>query len=226
MNTTFEPPYLHKTDAMRQIISLVGKGYYYYTKGVVTKEKLLDFLNKMHTNYGVYRTSQQRWRAKAKGDSSTKIICWTKEEKNEVFWMLLATDGGGNIKNKENLTDVRDKKNRLTVTGYELVQLPRPGKEPCWTFRMTQETKQMFYDDIYKAITRRQEKKIRQLVYSLLKAPGFRGVRNDVYAIKDYGDSIWVRVRNKNEPSPFKTFFKGFLGRYKVADREKWSINS
>ena len=222
MNTTFEPPYLHKTDAMRQIINLVGKGYIYYVKGVIPEEKLLDFLNKMHTNYGVYRTSQQRWRTKVKGQAVARLICWTKEDKNEVFWVLLATEGDGKVKESENLIDVRDKKNRLTITGYELVKLPRTGTEPCWTFRMTTDTKQMFYDDIYKAIARHQEKKIRQIIYSLLKAPGFRGVRNDVYSIKDYGDSIWARIRNKNEPSPFKSFFKGYLGRYKTAKRQNW----
>ena len=209
----FEQPFTHKVDAMRQIANHVSKGYCYYDKGTINLDDLLDFMQSKHLFYKVYMTAQQRWRAKQRNQPVYRLVIWVREDKDTAFWVLLGTHEKGLLWN------AKDKSERLKITGYELVQLARVGKPPSWTFRMTKEAIETYENDIRNAIAKRNRTRVNQLVYLLQTAPSFRGVRTDVYQLKRFASAFWQRVRGNDEPDPFKSIYKGFLGRFKKGER-------
>lgn len=209
----FEQPFTHKTDAMRQIANHVARGYHYYETGTVKLDELMDFMQSQHLFHKVYMTAQQRWRAKQRNEPIYRLVVWVREDKDTAFWVLLGTNKKGL------LWDAKDKHERLKITNYELVQLARVGKPPAWTFRMTKKAIETYQTDIRNAIAKRNRTRVNQLVYLLQTAPSFRGVRTDVYELKKFASGFWERVRGDDEPDPFKSIYKGFLGRFKKGER-------
>lgn len=221
----FERPFTHKTDFMRQLIKLVSKGYFYYVEGNIQINKIAPFFMKMHEKYGVFNTNQQRYRKKLKGICSTKLLSWVNESKDTLFWVLVCTEGEGDVKKSEDLKDFRNKKTRFKMTGYEMVQLSRVGLPPSWTWRMYETDKYSLQARIRDVIIRKNNRQMNKLIQSLVKAPGFRGVRSDVYELKKFAVSEWKRIRKDNTECPFSSIFKGYLGKYKAGERYPVSLS-
>ena len=92
--------------------------------------------------YGILASAQQRYRNKLCGAANAHLAMWPHPD-GAVRWWLTATAGDGPVRKCEQLRDANRKRERITVTGYELVRTPCKGKgkgRPLrWTWRMTPE---------------------------------------------------------------------------------------
>ena len=129
----------YKTDFMRSVQNLVSRGFTHYTTGIVVKEKYNAVSEKLKTQYQTEMTTQQRWRARKRGFAITHLLAFVLNDE-EIFFILLATAGDGDIHEFEKLKDVSKRHERIEITGYELLKMPRKGAPPAWTWRMTDNT--------------------------------------------------------------------------------------
>jgi len=206
-NTVF----LHKTDAMKKIQHLVSHGYLHYTTGVVPFKKAFPLSLKFTDRYEINRTSQQRWRAKAKQKSNADLVLLVA--RNEIVFWLLATEGEGLIHELENLKDVRIKRERIEYTGYELVKVPKKESKPAWTWRMTSENFEAWQERIKTAVVRFNDDLVRQALHSLKATPKFSGSRQQVFKLEAFAKTQYKRTQKGTWP--YQQLVLGFHGRFK-----------
>ena len=120
--------FIYKTDAMRRILQLVSRGYTRYKNGVSEPRKLQNLIYKFEDRYGVNRTTQQRYRAKAKGEANAQLVLWLSD--NVINWWLLVTAGEGAVKDLELLRDTEQRFERIELTGYSLSKIPKKREVP------------------------------------------------------------------------------------------------
>ena len=216
--------YTHKTDLMRRILHYASHGYTYWTAGEIAPAKAEAFALKLADRYGTGRTETQRYRAKGRGEANTMLLMLhdPNDRDSPVYWWLMATPGTGLVHELEELADIRSK--RTSLTGYELLVLPRkrldkdkPDKasKPTWTWVMTQETFDGWKSRIQTAVRQGNEKLIRQMLHSLGKVPGFRGVRAQAYLLYRMARGDWGRIHKEVFPHPAPVV--RYLGRYRKA---------
>lgn len=213
----------YKTDFMRSVQNLVARGFTHYTTGTVVKEKFNAVAQKLKTQYQTEMTSQQRWRARKKGLATTHFLSFILNDQ-EVFFILLATDGQGDIHEFEKLKDSSKKEQRIEITGYQLLKMPRKGAPASWTWKMTDQTFNFWRKRLKRAIRWKSKKFINQCVYSLSRLPKFHAIRQQGFQLIQYAKADWKRSYKSSEPCPFDSIFLGFYGRYQAA--AKVSIDS
>ena len=176
--------YLKKTDAMQKILHLVSHGYNRYITNEISIKKAPALIIKFIELYKIDSTEMQRYRAKKKGQANVQLVLW-KANENDLLWWLLVSDGRGLIDDleKDNLISVKDKNNRLTITGYELIKMPFKNREPSWSYRMTKETYHDWEERIKSAVRHKKDKLVRQSHYSLSRTPGFAGARRQGFKL-------------------------------------------
>lgn len=207
--------YVHKTDAMRRLVYLVSHGYARYTSGTVSAAKAEGLTLKFSDRYGIERTSQQRFRAKAKGQANAFLVLWA-ESKEVVYWWLLATPGDGLITQLEELKDVTDKRSRITLTGYELVQMPRKGRLADWTWRMTADNREAWQERLKTAVRNGNDELIRQALHSLRRVPAFAESRREAFSLLRLAEVEWQRVQSGEWP--YGKAYIGWFGRFQKGD--------
>lgn len=212
-----------KTDAMRQILTLVSRGNTRYTSGIVsTKFPCTETLiSNFSLHYHTERTHMQRIRAKAKGEANAHLVLWLESAEQIRWWLLVTTEGDGVIVELENLEDVTDKNSRIALTGYELVKTPRKSgafesKGPRWTWRMTKETYGAWLERLKSAVRHFSDDGLRQALYSIRSVPGFSESRKQAFALARQAQGEWKR--SKSSDWPYGDIFVGFFGRFKKAE--------
>lgn len=95
-----------------------------------------------------------------------------------IRWVLLVTTGDSAAYAVEKLQDARARESRLRWGDYELLQIARQGQaKPAWSWRMQQQS----YDDwrhrIIETMRRKNTFECDHVLDSLLRLPGFAGVR-------------------------------------------------
>lgn len=211
--------FTHKTDAMRQILNMVSRGYSRYTSGEIPSKKAEAMHIKFCTRYRIDMTSQQRWRAKARGEANAFFVAW--KDGDIVHWWLLATPGEGLIEDVEILHDVSAKKHRIEITGYELVRTTRPQTQKFqgaerWTWRMTKETYQGWEDRLKAAVRHFSDDGMRQAIYSLRRVPVFSESRKQAFALAKLAKDDWKRI--KKDEWPYGDVRLGWFGRFKAGE--------
>ena len=208
----------YKTDFMRSVQNLVSRGFTHYTTGIVAKEKYNAVSQKLKTQYQTEMTSQQRWRAKKKGLASTHLLSFVLND-DEIFFILLATNGQGDIHEFEKRRDVSKKEQRIEITGYQLLKMPMKGSPAQWTWKMTDQTFNFWRRRLKRAIRWKSKRFINQCVYSLSRLPKFHAVRQQGFQLIQYAKADWKRAYKNSEPCPFDSIFLGFYGRYQKASK-------
>lgn len=208
----------YKTQMMDYILLLVSRGnYQYWTSGTVPLKKWQAFELKMIDRYQINRNEQQRYRARKKGQPNTQLVAYPRLLDHEIvldFWLIVDSHNpDALVWQMEKLADVE--KVRVTIgQDYELVQTPRKGKSPTFTWRMLEMRFQQWRKDIQDAIRKRQNMKFRQLHHELIRSPGFHEIRRQAFALQSFMRSEWVRSRSGKEEMPARAFV-GFVGRKK-----------
>lgn len=209
--------FTHKTDAMRAVLRYVSQhGYTHYTQGACPESKFKALTDKFNDRYAIFMTAQQRYRARLKNSAVSVLIAFKRD--STIEWILLVCSGEGEVFKKEQLLDLTKRSERLIITGYELVQLPRKEAQPSWTYRMTAQTKTHYLEQVKTVIRRKKELEIKQLVHSLKAIPPFRALRKDAYHVINRASGEWVRIMPKTAENPFKSVWIGWVGRYLPAE--------
>jgi len=201
--------YTHKTDLMKRMLHYVSHGYTAWTAGEIPRAKAEAIALKFVDRYAVDRTEMQRYRAKALGQANSMLLMLvdTKDKAAPVKWWLLATPGKGLVHELEMLVNVRDK--LPNITGYELVMMPRkrqpkdkPNKpiKPSWTWRMTTETFEGWQERLKLAVRQNLDPQLQQIIYSLGRSPGFRGIRSQAYLLWRMMRNDWRRTQRGEIP--------------------------
>ncbi|MEO8407811.1 MAG: hypothetical protein ABI476_05220 [Oxalobacteraceae bacterium] len=117
-----------------------------------------------------------------------------------VRWILLVTPGEHPAHQLEQLHDATETAGRITLTGYELVQLPRPGQEkPAWTWRMQDATYQGWRLRLITA-ARRRLPLLTSEVAQLARTPGFAGCRAQSKKLLQLAAGEWRRRHGDAPP--------------------------
>lgn len=209
--------YCYKTDFLRHIAKLVAQGYPFYLSGEMSAKphyKLVSLEAKFDERDAINATAQQRFRRKLKGLANSQLLAWCDTDNGLFYWVLLSTEGLHG--SPEPLKDSRKKKQRVTVTGYELKQTPRKDRAPTWSWAMTKTTYEYWHADIQRAIRHRDDMRLRQIWYSLRRVGGFYALRTQVFKLQRYAMSEWKRSRSGDYP--FEKIFVGWVGKFKQTD--------
>ncbi len=205
----------HKTAFMHAAIQLAGYGYHRYTQGISTPAKFRSLFYKFTDRYAIDRTRQQRYRAKLKGQVNSRFLAWQDKKANRIYWILMVSDGEGIVCDLETLKDIHDKKKRMTLTGYELVILPKKEAKRAWTWRMTDETYAEWLERIKKAVRRADHGLVDQAMYSLRRVPGFHGIRKQAFKLAKKAKGEWTRNKKAGEWC-HAGFYVGYIGKFKA----------
>lgn len=210
-------PEIHstKTSMMRQLIHLVSHGYTFWCFGEVSPQKTEGLSYKFIERYQTTKSSQQRYRTRKRGECNVKMVFWKTE--SAVLWWLLVTDGDGLIHQIEQLKDAKKRNQRITIfSDYELIKTPRTGDPAAWSWRMTEACSERWKNRIKSAVRQKDNMKLRQVLYSLQRIPGFRNLRREAFKFSKYTESEWKRSRKG--PFPEKEIYIGWLGQFKKPD--------
>jgi hypothetical protein len=213
--------FIYKTDAMRKILNLVSLGYVRYTYGEIQPKKLQGFIAKSEDRYDINRTTQQRYRAKAKGEANSQLVLWLSGE-NIVSWFLLVTPGEGVVEDVEDLRDTRQKHQRLEVTGYKVSQMSRKDRAPSWTWRMTVDNRKAWQERLRTAVIAKNSELVRQAMFSLRRTPAFAESRREAFKLFNDAKKHWKKIHGQEWP--FEDIFIGWFGKFekgKVIDSAK-----
>ena len=213
-----------KAALMQRLADYVRLGYRYWTSGEIPLDRANRLVDKFHRLYEVGRSRNQRCSAKRDGIANSVLLLYLphtataaqhasgqepyadtprpyaesrEPQRESIRWFLLATEGDGLVHEQEKLRDAwsGSAQDRLQLTGYELVKLPRPGRaEPSWTWRMTKETYDAWRSRVIDT-ARRPGMDTTSLIELLYRSPGFAGIRSQVGKIAGLLRREWKRHR-------------------------------
>lgn len=207
--------FLYKADAMKRILHYVSHAYVRYTSGEVLPQKAHALSLKFEDRYGTHRTTQQRYRAKAKGHANAHLIMLFEKGSSMVCWWLMVTSGEGLIEQMEDLKDAQGRKSKIVFGGYELAVMPRKDRKPSWTWRMTSENKLAWKERLQVAVRARNDDLMKQALYSLKRTQGFAESRREAFELFNETKRYWRKKRGTDWP--YGDIFVGFHGRHKKA---------
>lgn len=204
--------YIHRIDAMRQIIRLLQNNPL-FMRGQFDL-KLAPVFAAKHESYGAFIDDITRYRWKKKGIASVQAVYLLDKER--VFYWLFVSEGAGLIHQCETLISTTNKKNRVRFAGYEAVRSTRKGEEGLsWTWQFSSEKYQELERIVTEAIRHKDFSAIRQWDYSLRRAPSFAGVRKQAYKLAKTAENEWKRTARG--AYPVSDFFIGWQGQFKEA---------
>lgn len=202
MNTALDWVVLtKKTALMQRLADLVRSGHRYYVEGQIPLEKAGYLAGKMD---GLYRVGQDKLRASRQrktGAASFRLLMLATEGEANLRWYLLRTDGtmppeAEREKWRDALVD------RITLTGYELVRVTKPGTSaPAWTWRYTKDREQDLRNALLRAIRAKRDDELRQLIHDIWRTPGFSAAREQVKKMSELIRKDWKRSRG-SDPLP------------------------
>ena len=117
-------------------------------------------------------------------------------EPRRLLWVLLVSQGDHPAHRLEQLRNALDPEERLELFGYELVRTTKPGVDhPVWTWRMNAVSYEALRARVIDTVRRGNDHCVRQLISSLYRCPGFRGVRSQVGRVAALLKAEWRRRR-------------------------------
>jgi hypothetical protein len=178
----------------------VRVGYPKWVAGEIESERWPALAEKFDARYSVSRNTKQRSRAKARGAASAMLISYFDARASVVRFVLQVSDGEHAAHEIERLQDATTREGRIEIhaMGYELVRL-----DSKWTWRMTDEHRSHWRNRIRHAASHPDREQAgmlaRQIIYSLSRVPGFRGLRKDSFALRGVLLQEWRRLRTKDD---------------------------
>lgn len=191
---------VHKTSVMQALQSAVARGYVWHVSGVVAAEKFLALQEKFAERYDTGLSRWQRCRQRRQGAGGVRFFAYPEQGTTRFLWWLLFTEGeNAAFQQEHGRRKVSERKGRLCWgTEFELVQLPTPNGKVSWSWRMTKERVQAWQEEIQAAIrTTRDDDAIKAVMTRLVRLPGFKGVRQQVFELHRFAKDDWGRIRRK-----------------------------
>ncbi|MBS0995918.1 hypothetical protein [Gluconobacter cerinus] len=191
---------VHKTSVMQALQSAVARGYVWHVSGVVAAEKFLALEEKFAERYDIGLSRWQRCRQRKQGAAGVRFFAYPEQGTTRFLWWLLFTDGeNAAFQQEHGRRKTSDRNGRLCWgTEFELVQLPSLKAKVSWSWRMTRERVQDWQGEIQAAIrTTRSDDAIKGVMARLVRLPGFKGVRQQVFELHGFAKKDWGRIRRK-----------------------------
>lgn len=179
--------------------SFVSRGSYFYVAGEISIDKAPALAARFHERYRLDRTVSMRDHARRAGKCVFTLIMFPSASSRTIHWWLLRTEGHHPLLSMERWRDARSDRIEWPWL-FELVQLPvdKPLREKyktpdgrfrikpqTWTWRMTSTAKERYKTSIRHWV-QQPDSRINQLIVSLARCPGHRGVRKDVFDLYAY----------------------------------------
>jgi len=224
----YDPPILSKRVAMQRMQDFARYGYNYFVTGYVSYERAAPFTKKMDRFYLVGANKNERHRARLRGEGSAYLLLYAPPDQDRLLFILMVSDGDHSAHKLERLKDLRDPGTRLTLTGYELVRQTRVGSDkPVLTWRMTKDNYGAWRERIRKVVRSKGDKTVSEMLDTLVRSPGFSGVRTQVKKLAQLFRGEWKRGRHRTERAPAvgKIYYVQRLkndGLYLSAFLKKW----
>jgi hypothetical protein len=196
----YAKPLKFRTAFMQRIQDRVRSGYVYWTAGAVPPEKWPELSQKFEALYRASRNTKQRGRDKRKGIASAMLIAHADARENVIRFVMQVSDGTHAAHWLEKLQDATTREGRVVLPelGYELVRL-----DDKWTWRMTPDHVQSWQHRIRRAASHPAPDQAamlaRQVIWSLSRVPGFRGAREDAFALRGTLLKEWKRIRSADD---------------------------
>ena len=229
----------YKTQAMDRLTKLAGHGYFYHTSGIVTLEKVERVHQRFAELYGTEFNKDKRYREFKKGKCKTQSIMYYCSSDKVVRWWLACSDGSGAIRDREHLSDARDKHHRLEFSApakyysqgsspprYEMVRHRVRDKETGkvtnpWTWQYESDSYNNLFDCLAEEIAGvryvggefKRDKLLVSMLNSLQRTPGFHKSRRQSTALHKHARKIWKKRQSQPWPYPAGDF-KYWIGQY------------
>lgn len=204
----FDPPVLvHKSSLMQKLADYVRFGYTAYVDGTVRAHRAAAFVRKMATYYRVDLGADRNYRARSKAAGhGCAILLLYAGAADALTWFLLVSPGPHPARSLERLKSALERDTRIVVHGdYELVRYTRAGARPSWTWRATEETCRGWRQRAIECVRKRDDRALRQMIFSLYGAPGFAGVRRQVGKTIALVRAEWKRAGRSSDRLIFPT---------------------
>lgn len=173
---------------LQQIQRLAVNGYYFYKIGVIPADKFPAAMKAFREKYSVNPTSQQAWRAKLKGKASAHLLVYPnidEYQSQDFLCVLMVSEGEHPAHTSESLSDLRLRRDRLSVFGYELVQKPNPRAGLSFTFRLTATVFNAFQSRLIQAIRRKNLTAAADVVREINYLTPFNGVKQQKRLLRE-----------------------------------------
>lgn len=210
-----------KTSFMQRCADLVRSGHKRYTMGTIDIDKAAHLADKFGRLYEPNLPRLQASRRREKGEATARLLWWYDENKPAILtWILLVTEGQLVVDGLEKWQDPIEPKQRIHLTGYELVRITKPTEpKPVWTWRYDKQRLQDLRNEVVTAIRLRHDNDLERLIAILWKSPGFAGIREQVKAVGLLIKTDWKRIRKDGETMPELPKHLGYVQR--LADKGK-----
>jgi len=193
--------FTYKTPFMQRIADLVRSGHTQYVQGAISTDKAGFFAGKMDSLLQTSRNKLQACRARKLGEASARLLFLQQANEKHLTWILLRNPGDKADHSGQDWKDALEDK--ITITGYELVRRTRPeSKKPAWTWRYTQNQYDLICESIISTIRAKRDLELQQIIHSIVRSPGFAGVRDNVTKMRALISAEWKRRRAKSEAMP------------------------
>lgn len=235
-----------KSELMRYAQNMAGHGYIFYTSGTVNyaqkKAEALHVKFAERYNTTINRFAKSRLKARGEANAALSMLPFIdkKTSTKKLYWLLQVTDGEGLAHQLEKLIDIRERKKRLSLTGYELIKLPKKRSEkhsdkptkPAWTWRYTDEYIKDFKRSI-RDVTRMKNGDLTPLIKSIENTLGFHASRIQAFELYKYAQNEFKRSRAGDWPFNLELKLY-FFGRYRspqlltfdeLKNKSSWSLN-
>lgn len=210
--------YESKLTLMQRLQQAAGNGYFHYTTGHIEREKFDTMARKFALQYESEISRQSKARRKRAGAATSTLFAMPvrgnpqQDQPEQVWFVLMATEGVGRVHVRERLQDLRQRETRLTTPDGRH-QLVHDGVS--WSWQMTPSHLQKYRERIHQIATlpppRRRiieldniprDLPIERLQDQLYTEPGFRLVRRQVGLLVKYLRAEWKRLRPASGPQP------------------------
>lgn len=204
--------FVHKTGAMNDISKHVARGYVFYVSGSVKPDRLNHFYQKLSDKFYFNLSKHQRARRKKSGKFNAHFVAFPRYTAPVFDWWILLTEDVSKLGFNERVYCAEKKNQRLRfLDRFELIQLPRSGREPSWTWRISPH----YFDELKQSIVEAVRKKNRNseflfLIKTIHRLPGFRGVRNQVFQLRKTAIGELTRIQSDADVEAIKKRYIAF----------------
>jgi hypothetical protein len=168
---------------MQVIMRLVATGSCRYTSGTVRHDRADALAAKFAVKYDTHGGRAVDARARRAGRARTRLVMLARPDDLAFDWWLVASAGDGSVVDQERLQDANDRRARIRLGLFELVRLTAPVDGSRWTWRMPVHDFEDLRSHGRQLATHASVKQAQDLVDWSRHWPGFRGIREQRYAL-------------------------------------------
>ncbi len=212
-----DPPiYRQKRQLMQRLLRAMNDGYIHWISGRIPFAKADHFVQKMNDKFGLSISQPTRYRHQQRGIANAKIFIHPLPDSGECWWIIVMTDGEHPNRDSEVWSDARHAGGRIILWGddYEMIRQPsktQKNDRPSWTWRMTSANFEDLKNRVRAACRQKNDLMISQIIYNLLRAPGFSVIRKQVFEIMHIGQKEFEKSFGKDVKNSFSSRFHGWI---------------